>query len=69
MTKTYDDNLFYEREGFIEVTSAKAILFQADDWDSPEWLPRSQIEIRETCTEDSPAVVAIKGWLLNKNGW
>lgn len=69
MAKEYDDNQFYEREGFIEATSAKAILFKADDWDKAEWLPRSQTQIIETSTEESPAVVAIKGWLMNKNGW
>lgn len=53
-------------EGVIHVTSGKAIFFQSHYWDSPIWLPRSQIFLREE--SEYEYVVLVKDWLCNKKG-
>ena len=60
-----------EFEGVIESTTAKAVLFQADEWDKAEWLPRSQCTIVPDHDSDTQgkATVFIKAWLVEKNGW
>lgn len=70
MATEYND---VELEGIITGSSGKAILFQADDWDKAEWLPRSQIEIsmqpEEEDRDEKKAVIYIRRWLAEKNGW
>jgi hypothetical protein len=51
--------------------SAKAIEFQADEWDQPEWLPKSQVTVVPDVEpeEHGACTVFIKQWLARKNGW
>ncbi len=68
MATEHDD---VELEGVVEGSSQKAILFQADEWDKAEWIPRSQCEIVPQPDSDGEkrAILYIRRWLCKKNGW
>lgn len=53
--------------GKIEAKTPKAILFDYDFGDKPEWMPRSQIvDMQE---EGEEWVVTVKAWWAKKVGW
>lgn len=58
-------------EGVVSFRSGKAILFQADCWEAPEWIPLSQCFCDPVEDSDEPGrcAVAIRDWLVAKNGW
>ena len=65
-----DDDDWVTLEGVVETTSGKAILFNGVNFDQPEWLPRSQIEIVEEATRPGElTTIRVKSWLARKNGW
>ena len=67
--RTGDDE-WVTLEGTVEITSAKAVLFSGVNFDHPEWLPRSQIEIIEEATRPGElTLLRVKSWLCKKNGW
>lgn len=68
MATEHDD---VEFEGNIEQTSAKAFLFQADFWDKPEWIPKSQCDMVPMPDSDTQGrcTMYIRRWLAKKNKW
>lgn len=60
-----------EFEGTIEASSAKAVLFLADQWTEAAWIPRSQMDIVKEEQTDSGKrfTLHIKKWIVEKNGW
>ena len=65
-----DQNDRTEFEGVITGSSSKAVLFQGDFWDKPEWVPRSQCEIvPQSSDEQGRAILYVNNWLVKKNGW
>ena len=67
--RTGDDE-WVTLEGTVEITSAKAVLFNGVNFDQPEWLPRSQIEIVEEATRPGElTLLRVKAWLARKHGW
>lgn len=67
----------WSSDDYIELTGisfgrrGKAIYFQADYWDAPEYLPASQCDFTAdpNSDEDGRGVMRIPGWLAKKNGW
>lgn len=60
-----------ELQGVSHGVRGKALYFQADDWDAPEYLPMSQITIvpdRES-DQHGRCTVFVPAWLAKKNGW
>lgn len=53
--------------GKLETATARAYYFHADNWDKPEWLPKSQCTIVKENQHD--IVMEISAWLADKNGW
>jgi hypothetical protein len=49
----------------------KAILFQADYWDAPEYLPAAHSEFMPEvgAEEENRGILRIAGWLAKKNDW
>ena len=60
-----------ELTGIILGRFGKSILFQADYWDEPSFIPISQSEWleEEGAEESGRGVMRIRGWLAKKNGW
>jgi len=57
-------------EGVIDATSSKAVLFNGVNFDQPEWVPRSQMEIVEEATRPGDlTTIRVKAWLAAKHGW
>lgn len=68
MATEHDD---VEIEGYLTgKASQKAVEFQGDFWDAPEWLPRSAIEIvPQPGGDEGKAIIYVRRWLARKNGW
>lgn len=62
-----DDYIDVEGEFVPGRHTAKAIYFQGDYWDKPEYIPRSQCVIDGS--DEGRGVLRIKSWLCEKNGW
>lgn len=60
-----------EVEGIGYGRRGAAFLFQADDWDQPEYLPSAHVDVTPLSDSDEHGrcVVRIRGWLAAKNGW
>lgn len=60
-----------------EITGAKAIYattdairVEADDFDEPQWIPRTQIEEdSEVYDLDTEGVLIVSEWFARKRGW
>lgn len=74
MSWSNDPNDWWEAEGQVVPArcTAKAVFFQADAWDEPQYLPRSAIlEMDEIVSEISEKRfrIRVSGWLARKNKW
>ena len=54
-------------EGFVVVSTARAILFQGQYWEHAHWFPRSQIEVIPTF-DDTETVIEASDWITKMKG-
>lgn len=52
-------------EGFVVMHTQRAILFQSHYWESPEWMPRSQIEYNR-CWDTGEVTVVASSWICGQ---
>lgn len=51
-------------EGYVLVSTARAIMFQSHYWEHAHWFPRSQIEVRTQQDEDE-VIITASDWICN----
>ena len=50
--------------------TAAAVLVACDDFDEPQWVPKSQIdEDSEVYAKDTEGTLIVSVWLARKKGW
>lgn len=54
-------------EGTVHFVTSRAILFQSYYWESPLWLPMSQIQLTQDADSDFEVIVKVSPWLCGKN--
>lgn len=54
-------------EGFVHVSTMRAILFQSHYWEHAHWFPRSQIEEVPT-QDDMEVVIDASDWICRMKG-
>ena len=57
---------FHTFVGNVIMRTAKAVLFQANSWHCPCWLPMSQITV--TPVDDEEVIVTASDWICGQKG-
>lgn len=68
----WDDEPDIELTGrLVEPYSSQAAwCFEADTWNQPEWLPKSQTTwVPDRNSTEKGGTMFVKAWLARKNGW
>jgi hypothetical protein len=53
--------------GYVEVETAKALLFQDHFWHEPDWMPKSQVEVMRDI-ESNEVVLEASNWICKQKG-